>query len=500
MHTTLELICLQEQCCRVLNMRLEGRQPLCTDSTIDNSVITAERCREHHGFLVDLLTIGIVIGNDSVLNGTQRQSNRLRLPNNGRTGLDAIHTHVHDRYGTDGAKFVSSGHGGLALFRRLELCHGCLDVVRDGFHTPPTGIANYGTVQRIATANDKVHIHGIVHSHGSVHPASVGRGDGLHGGSGRLDHKVVDGNAGIVLTKIEHRIELLASFQKRIQRNVDCEVVMRYVLLGMRKLSGNLHGGRRERVVGVADTRHRRGGRRCHGGSSGRRGRSSGFGGTSSGGDVFPHIIGNNPPAGSSTDNVESREGPKAHLLGQSMRQRRCHDAITGGSSGRCSGGKRGCHRSSSSRSWRGSSSWCRRCSRLSRGGGSLHNIVLEGADIVALLDGDHDGLAAGNFGRAGIGENPGEEAIVLRLKVDGGLVGLDLAENIAGGKFFSLCQVPLGDCPGLHSRRKRRHSDELMGWVAGHPSSPRDARRSGDGGAPDAAGGEPERSEGGHR
>mmetsp|Transcript_6852 Transcript_6852/g.16307 ORF Transcript_6852/g.16307 Transcript_6852/m.16307 type:complete len:244 (-) Transcript_6852:107-838(-) len=242
---------------------------------------------------------------------------------------------------------------------------------------------------------------------------------------------------------------------------------MRHVLLGMRKLSGNLHGGRRERVVGVPDTRHRRGGRRCHGSSSGGRGRSSGLGG--SGGDVFPHIVGNDPPAGSGTDNVQSREGAEAHVLGQSMRQRRCHDAITGGGSGgRCSGGRRGCHRSR--RRWRGSGS---RCSRLGRRGGgsrSLHNIVLEGADIVAILEGDHDGHTAGNFSRAGIGQNPGNETIVLRLKVHGGLVGLDLAENIAGAKFFPLGLVPLGDRPGLHCRRERRHADDLMGWVAGHP------------------------------
>ena len=51
-----------------------------------------------------------------------------------------------------------------------------------------------------------------------------------------------------------------------------------------------------------------------------------------------------------------------------------------------------------------------------------------------------------------------------------------------------------------LTYRRERRHADDLVGWVARHPSSPGKASRSGDGGATDAARGEPERSEGGHR
>ncbi|KAL3306072.1 pyruvate dehydrogenase e2 component (dihydrolipoamide acetyltransferase) [Colletotrichum asianum] len=100
------------------------------------------------------------------------------------------------------------------------------------------------------------------------------------------------------------------------------------------------------------------------------------------------------------------------------------------------------------------------------RGGGGLvlFGGDLEGGEVVAGL-GD-DGNAGANLDGLGAvaGGDLEHDAVVLGLDVHGGLVGLDLEEDVAGGEGLALLDLPAGDVTLRHGRGQGGHGEVLRG------------------------------------
>ena len=96
----------------------------------------------------------------------------------------------------------------------------------------------------------------------------------------------------------------------------------------------------------------------------------------------------------------------------------------------------------------------------------------LDGRGVLAFGQ-DHrdrrvDGDVVGTFGD----ENLAERALVDRLDLHGGLVGLDLGDDVAGFDRVALLLVPLGEVALLHRGRQRGHQHfdrhgRITGWLA---------------------------------
>ena len=75
--------------------------------------------------------------------------------------------------------------------------------------------------------------------------------------------------------------------------------------------------------------------------------------------------------------------------------------------------------------------------------GSSFTLVVGEGSDIFFFFNQDGNAFAEGNIlGAFGV-EQSGNEAFLLHLEVDGGLVGLNASKHITGGNLISHLEVP---------------------------------------------------------
>ena len=86
------------------------------------------------------------------------------------------------------------------------------------------------------------------------------------------------------------------------------------------------------------------------------------------------------------------------------------------------------------------------------------------GADVFALIGDDRDRCVDRNVLGAVGDQDFGEHTFVNGLHFHGGLVGLDLGENVAGLDFVAFFLEPFGKLALLHGRRKGGHQN-----VGGH-------------------------------
>ena len=104
-------------------------------------------------------------------------------------------------------------------------------------------------------------------------------------------------------------------------------------------------------------------------------------------------------------------------------------------------------------------------CGLSRRGGGRRYGrsgylYAVEGRCILALLqDQADDRIYSHPFG-AGRHHDPAEGALVGRLHLHRRLVGLDLAQDIAGGDLIPLALEPARDIALGHRRREGRHQN----------------------------------------
>ena len=87
---------------------------------------------------------------------------------------------------------------------------------------------------------------------------------------------------------------------------------------------------------------------------------------------------------------------------------------------------------------------------------------VAESSSIRRLFDDDHDRRADRDLRARGL-QVLGEDAVVLRFEIYGGLVRLDLADDVARAERGALLHVPFCDRALLHRRRERREPYDVV-------------------------------------
>ncbi len=249
-----------------------------------------------------------------------------------------------------------------------------------------------------------------------------------------------------------HRVDRLARRQQRIDLEVDRQVEVRHRLLGLEHAPRDDLADRGVRHARVA----RRHEHRLRAGRRRRARRRSGCWSSSGCARLGGFDVGFDDAAVRSAA-LDARE-IEALVRGNALGERRREDA----SAARCrcglrrgSGGRRGLGRSRSRCSGRRCSG-CRLCGR--RSGGRRRRVL--GNFRLALLqqDGD-DGIhlhALGAFGH----DEPADLALVDRLDLHGRLVGLDLADHLAGFDGVAFFDMPLGELALRHGGRQRGHQD----------------------------------------
>ncbi len=97
---------------------------------------------------------------------------------------------------------------------------------------------------------------------------------------------------------------------------------------------------------------------------------------------------------------------------------------------------------------------------------------VLEGGGVLALGQDHRDRRVDRDVVGAFRHQDLAERALVDRLHLHGGLVGLDLGDDVAGFDRVALLLVPLGEVALLHRGRERGHQHfdrhgRITGWLA---------------------------------
>ncbi len=269
----------------------------------------------------------------------------------------------------------------------------------------------------------------------------------------RLDQQVVDGQ--LDLAAGQARIELAAQLEQLVELNVDGQIDVRHLLLGLGQAARDRlahaaefdHFVRDAEILRAAGSGGRRGCRLCLGGGS-RRGRGSRCG------DAFlcaVQIALDDTAIGASPRN-HSQIDPLA--LRQAARQRAGLDALV-------AGGWRSGHGVSLRRGSGGCRSLCLGGDRI----GLWRGLAAAGSrrlHILALFsDNGDDGANLDAFGTFG-NEDLGDDAFIHRFKFHRRLVGFDFRQQIAGRYRIPFLYQPFGQSPFLHGRGQSGHLDRL--------------------------------------
>ena len=302
-----------------------------------------------------------------------------------------------------------------------------------------------------------------------VGPGGVGLGHLAQGQGDRLDDHVVDRELDPLGRAV---VELLAGGQQGVELAVHRQVEVGYGLLGLGQAARHrlAHVGVLDLGVGLAEglgqigrrgarrRRRLRSGRRC--GRCGRcRGRRCSG---NAAGDSRLHIGLDDPPVGPTA--LQGGQ-VQARLLGDAPGQGAGEHPPGSGRGG--SGGRGGSSGLGSRRCGR-----CRRggrCRRRGRGGrrrglGGAVAAACQGAvgsrGILAIFQEHADHLVDRHVLGALADHDLAEHALVHRLDLHGGLVGLDLGDHIAGAHRVALLLEPGRKGAFGHGGREGRHQD----------------------------------------
>lgn len=178
---------------RVLDVLLELLEPLGTHSSIDNTVVAAHGDAHELGGLV-WLTVGIrsIVGDNTLLSGSNSEDGSLGRVDDGREVVDSEHTKVRDGEGTTlvfiGGELVLTGTGSESL-----------GVTRDGAETLEVSILDDRGNETTISAHSDADVNVVVLADSAIHPGAVDLGDLTKGEGSGLDDEVVDGDLGLGL-------------------------------------------------------------------------------------------------------------------------------------------------------------------------------------------------------------------------------------------------------------------------------------------------------------
>mmetsp|Transcript_23981 Transcript_23981/g.77162 ORF Transcript_23981/g.77162 Transcript_23981/m.77162 type:complete len:503 (-) Transcript_23981:31-1539(-) len=432
---------LEEEGVGFFDEAFEGLEPLGADGAVDDAVVGGEGGDEGGLEGVGLVPLGG--GDELVFDGAEGEGAGLGAVDDGRRGGDAEGAEVAEGEGARGV-----GRGGGVGVAGVPEC--LLRLVGDVLESEAVDVDEDRRGEAFVYADDEVHVEPLVVPHlAAVEPRAVDRGDGLRRRRRRLDEEVRHADRSVVV--VEAGVQRLQQLQGRADVQLDRQVVVgrRLHRVGQPRRDRRALGRQGEvTAAGHHRRRRRRRRRRSHAdvlpwrSHDGRRNesfdvlRDDATPGARPGhqSEVDPPLLRQLPREGARDEPASFRRGDRND--GRAARER--------------------------GRGWRRGCDGLRRSSHGSprrRG----HGEVLEGGDVLPLLDDDHDGIADFRFA-AGLHKNLRDDAVVLRLEVDRRLVGLDFRHDVARRERPALLHLPGGDRPALHRRRQRRQAHHLMG------------------------------------
>mmetsp|Transcript_7263 Transcript_7263/g.17085 ORF Transcript_7263/g.17085 Transcript_7263/m.17085 type:complete len:283 (+) Transcript_7263:109-957(+) len=275
-------------------------------------MVTTQSGCQHNAFLVNLLTVGVIVGYNSVFQSTNCQSNSLWFSNHRCARLDSIHSQVQNCEGSHGSKFRGQ-------FTFLDSCNSGIQFIGNTLDSLGTAISDNRRVKLVSSPDYNIDVNRIVHTDYAIHPTGIGRRNGLHGFGSSLDDEFVDSQVALLSNSTRQSGSKLEDF---VHGNIDSQIVMRNIAFGLCQSHGGFLGGSGDGVICVSNSWNGSGGGhgclgRC---SFGRHGSSD------SGRIEFSDIICNNAAIGSSSSNGRNIV---SHIFGQHVCQRRGYDTTT---------------------------------------------------------------------------------------------------------------------------------------------------------------------------